>query len=109
VLRLLSGKVSLRKLATGLARALRPPPPPTSLARDVAEGLSRFDGMVRIVVAGRDRTAQAFLATWDAGDPRLARCPQASHAFVEAVSRQWLLAQLLSALEDEQARQLDMG
>lgn len=109
VLRLLSGKVSLGKLATGLARALRPPPPPTSLARDVAEGLARFDGPARILLAGRDRTAQAFLGTWDAGDPRLARCPQASHAFVEADSRQWLLAQLLSALEDEQARQLDMG
>lgn len=109
VLRLITGKVSLTKLAGGLLRALRPPPPPTSLAQDIAAGLARFNGPVRILLAERDRTAQAFLATWDATDPRRAHCPGASHAFVEPTARDWLLAQLLDALENEQARQLDMG
>lgn len=109
LVRLLTGKVSLTKLAGGLLRALRPPPPPTSLAQDIAAGLARFNGPTRILLAERDRTAQAFLATWDANDSRLAHCPGASHAFVEPEARDWLLAQLVAALEDEQARQLDMG
>lgn len=109
LLRLVTGKVSLTKLAGGLVRALRPPPPPTSLAQDITAGLARFDGPVRLLLAERDRTAQAFLATWDAADPRLAHCPGASHAFVEPAAREWLLAQLLAALEDKQARQLDVG
>lgn len=109
LLRLVTGKVSLTKLAGGLLHALRPPPQPTSLAQDIAAGLSRFSGPVRLLLAERDRTAQAFLATWDAADPRLVHCPGASHAFVEPAARDWLLEQLLAVLEDEQARQLDMG
>ena len=107
--RLVSGGVSLTKLGKGLGRAARPAPPPTTLASDIAAGLAPFPGPVRILLAERDRTAQAFLAHWDAADPRLRRCPGASHAFVEPAAREWLLAQLTGALADEQARQLDVG
>jgi exosortase A-associated hydrolase 1 len=108
-LRLVRGQVSLGKLARGLARAAAPAPAPTSLARQIADGLARFRGPVRILIAGRDRTGQAFLAGWDARDPRLAHCPRASHAFVEPEARAWLFDQLVGALADEQARQLDVG
>ena len=63
-------------------------------------GLDQFAGPVRILLADNDRTAQAFLAHWDAADPRLARCPGASHSFVEAHARDWLFEQLSAALSD---------
>jgi exosortase A-associated hydrolase 1 len=44
LVRLASGKVSLRKLARGVRRALRPAPPPSSLARQMTDGLARFAG-----------------------------------------------------------------
>lgn len=100
--RLLSGKVSLGKLAGGVLRALRPAPPPSSLAQQIAAGLAHFTGPARILLAGRDRTAQAFLATWDKADPRLHHCPGASHAFVESAAREWLLTQILEVLQDEE-------
>ena len=98
LVRLATGKVSLRKLAGGIGRAMRPAEPPTSLAVDMAGGLARFAGPVEILLAERDRTAQAFLAAWDAADPRLARCAGASHAFVEPEARAWLLGRILAAL-----------
>jgi hypothetical protein len=62
-------------------------------------GLAGFEGPVRLLIAERDRTGQAFLAAWDEGDRRLVRCPGASHAFAEPASRDWLFEQLLSALK----------
>lgn len=99
LVRLATGKVSLRKLAGGLKRAVSPAPPPTSLAQDIAAGLAAFEGSVRLLLAERDRTGQAFLAGWNADDPRLARCPGASHAFVEPAAREWLFGQIVAALE----------
>jgi exosortase A-associated hydrolase 1 len=107
--RLARGGVSLGKLAKGLVRAAGPAAAPTSLAQQIKTGLEGFSGPVRILLAERDRTAQAFIGAWDKSDARLVHCPGASHAFVEAGSRQWLLEQLLAALADEQARQLDVG
>ena len=98
LLRLATGKISLRKLAGGLGRAIKPAPAPTTLAQDMAAGLARYDGPVRLLIAERDRTGQAFVAAWDAGDPRLARCPGASHAFVEPHAREWLFEQIVAAL-----------
>lgn len=98
LVRLATGKVSLRELAGGLRRAVSPPPPPTSLAEEMRAGLARFDRPVRLLIAERDRTGQAFLAAWDSGDKRLAHCPGASHAFVEPASRDWLFEQLIAAL-----------
>jgi exosortase A-associated hydrolase 1 len=103
-LRLAKGQVSFGKLARSLARAAGPARAPTSLAQDIARGLSEFTRPVRILIAERDRTGQAFLAGWDQTDERLARCPGASHAFVEPEAREWLFSQLCAALADEQAR-----
>lgn len=109
LLRLLRGQVSLRKLARGIGQALRPPPRPSTLAEDLKARLAAFSGPVRILLAGRDRTAQVFAAAWDMADPRIARCSDASHAFAEPDAREWLYDQLLAALADEQAGEFDMG
>jgi len=105
-LRLLRGGVSLPKLAHGLARSVRRAPAPTSLAQTMRASLATFDGPVRILIAERDRTAQAFVAGWDKADPRLRPCPGASHAFVEPHAREWLFEQLIGALSDEEAGEL---
>lgn len=101
LLRLLKGQVDLAKLVRGLARAARPSASPSDLAGTMAAGLRGFTGPVRILIAERDRTGQAFLTIWDRDDPQLHRCPGASHAYVEPEAREWLLRQLLAALEDK--------
>lgn len=98
LLRLLRGGVNLRGLFRSLLGALKPAPPPTGLAQDMKEGLARYSGEVRLLVATRDRTAQAFLAAWNKQDPRLRTCANATHSFVEAEARDWLEAQVLQVL-----------
>jgi hypothetical protein len=98
VARLLGGGVDLGKLARGLVRSLRPVPPPSSLAQEMREGLAGFTGEVRILHATADRTAQVFESAWDKADPRIRRCEGAGHAYVEPAHRDWLKAELLSAL-----------
>lgn len=100
LMRFATGGVSLRKLVGGLAQAVKPAAAPTGLAQEIAAGLARFTGPVRILIAERDRTGQAFLAAWDAKDSRLDRCAGASHAFVEAGAREWLRDRVLQALGD---------
>jgi len=97
LVRLATGKVSLKKLAGGLKRAVAPAPPPTSLAQEMKAGLAHFAGPVSLLVAERDRTGQAFVAAWGE-DERIVRCPGASHAFVEPGARDWLFAQLRASL-----------
>lgn len=98
ILRLLSGKVSLGKLAASLRDALRPAPPPTTLASEMAAGIAEFRGDVRFLIAERDRTAQAFLAAWTKDDPRIRRCAEASHSYAEPHARDWLVEQVLEVL-----------
>jgi len=99
IMRLASGDVNLRKLARGLVRALGPNPPPSSLAKRMAEGLAGFAGPVRILLATADRTAQVFEAAWDRSDPRIRRCEGAGHAYVEPEHRAWLETQIIEMLE----------
>ena len=98
--RLLAGKVSFTKLAGGLRQALAPGGAGGSaLAREMAGGLSGFAGEARILLAERDRTAQAFRENWPGGDWPVETCAGASHAFVEAEAREWLFNQTLAALQ----------
>ncbi|MEY2942694.1 MAG: hypothetical protein RLY97_708 [Pseudomonadota bacterium] len=99
--RLFSGQVSLSGLFSSVFKLLRPPPPPGSLAQDMAKGLAQFSGPVAILIAERDRTAQAFLGAWPKADPRIHHCPPASHSFVEQEARQWLEAQILTVLKGQ--------
>lgn len=107
-LRLLRGGVNLGKLARGLRGAASAAPAPSSLAEEIAAGLAAFPGDVRILLAGRDRTAQAFAASWPPHDPRVSTIAEADHAFSSDLARQWLRSAILAALH-EQARQFDMG
>ena len=96
--RLLTGQVSLGKLFGSLLGALRPKAPPSSLAQDMASGIKDFRSDVMFLIAGRDRTGKAFLATWDKDDPRIRICENATHAYVEPHAREWLEARLVEAL-----------
>lgn len=96
--RLIGGQVSLRKLVASLRVALRPAPPPSSLAQDMAAGIADFTGPVAILLAERDRTAQAFRSAWSASDPRIRICANATHSYVEAQARDWLAEQVLAML-----------
>ena len=96
ILRLLRGGVKIGQLFGSLKSALRPAPPPSSLAQTFATELKAFAGPVTILLAGRDRTAQVFEAGWDKSDPRVRRCAEATHSYVE--SQDWLAAQVLEAL-----------
>jgi exosortase A-associated hydrolase 1 len=98
LMRLVSGGVNLSKLARGVVHALKPPPPPSSLAQEMAEGLAGFPGEVRILLATADRTAQIFEQAWDKSDPRIRRCEGGTHAYVAPEHRNWLEAQLLEIL-----------
>ena len=100
IARLLSGGVDYRKLLRGIARAVGPKAAPSTLAGDLREGLGGFCGPVRILLAEADRTAQVFIENWDESDARIARCPNAGHAYVEPHAREWLEARLLEALSD---------
>lgn len=98
ILRLLTGKVALGPLVRSLFAATKAPPPPSSLAQEMAEGIEWFAGQVRFLVADRDRTGQAFLSAWDKADGRIRRCGDATHSYVEPHAREWLLEQVLDVL-----------
>ncbi|MBX7496228.1 hydrolase 1, exosortase A system-associated [Qipengyuania sp. 6B39] len=98
VLRLLTGGVDLRKLASGVRQASASGPPRSKLAGEMERGLAGFVGPVRILLAENDRTAQVFAERWDSSDSRIVRCPGAGHAYAEAHARTWLREQILEAL-----------
>lgn len=98
IARLLRGGVDLGKLARGMMASLRSAPAPSGLAQEMREGLERFDGKVRILLADQDRTAQLFESAWDRQDPRIAHCPTAGHSYVLPEHRDWLTAQVLGCL-----------
>ena len=97
--RLLTGQVHLAPLLGSLLSAAKPAPAPPSLLAQMKQGLDQFNGPIRILIAERDATAQAFLGLWDRQDPRLKTCPDATHAFVESHARIWLQDQLIAALD----------
>lgn len=96
--RLLTGKVEVGKLTASLVDAAKADAPPSSLAQQMADGIAGFAGPVHLLIAGNDRTGQAFVATWDKHDPRIRTCPDATHSFVEPQARIWLQGQILGVL-----------
>lgn len=97
--RLLTGQVSIAKLARSLvAAAGRRPTAPDGLAAQMAGGIAGFSGPIRFLVAGRDRAGLAFLSNWNKADPRLHTCPKATHSYVEPDSQEWLVTQVLGML-----------
>ncbi|GAA0280105.1 hypothetical protein GCM10009127_21540 [Alteraurantiacibacter aestuarii] len=108
LVRLVTGGVSLAKLAGGLRRALSPPPPPSSLVELLRGGMRQSTLPATYLVAQTDRTGQAFMAACPESKDAWQICENAGHSFSEPHARDWLFNQLLATLE-EQARQLDMG
>lgn len=97
--RLLTGKIALGRLLGGLRAATGQGEQRSGLAERMAAGLSGYAGQVRILIAGRDRAGQSFLAHWDRADPRIRVCPEAGHAFLEPQARDWLYRQVLEVLK----------
>lgn len=108
LLRLLGGGVSLPKLAVGLRRALSAPVSPSGLLWNLQSGFAPFGGNTAILLAPKDRTAQAFMAAWPESADLWQVCADADHGFSSAATSDWLFSQLHSVLQ-EQTRQLDMG
>lgn len=108
ILRLITGGVSLKKLAAGLRQAISPPPPASTLVEAMSKGMQSSTLVPRYLIAGNDRTGQTFMTAW----PRPANgwnvCANAGHSFAEPHARDWLFEQLTGFLH-EQARELDMG
>lgn len=97
--RLLTGKVPIGNMARSLLSALRPAPArPDGLAAEMAQAMSDFQGSVRFLIAGRDRTGLAFRAKRDKADPRIRTCSDATHSYVEPKAREWLLREILAVL-----------
>lgn len=95
--RLLGGGVDLQKLLAGARGAVSRSPRATTLLEEMREGLAAFAGLHAILIAGADRTGQAFSCAWD-DKGGLHFCKQASHAYVEPSARDWLAARILDML-----------
>lgn len=103
--RLLNGGVNLRKLARGLWGARSPAP--ADLAQRLAAGLAGFAGPMRLLIARRDSTAQAFMAAWTSSifdsrpdNVQLLACDSASHSFSDDATRDWFDKQILAGLAE---------
>lgn len=108
VIDLFTGKINLRKLASGLRQATQKQEN-TALSIQLKDGLTRLGKPTRILLASRDTTARAFLAAWNSKDFSGARAlpnitthalDSASHSFADESSKIWLENQLLEALEN---------
>ncbi|MBW8784738.1 MAG: hypothetical protein JF593_08865, partial [Novosphingobium sp.] len=103
LMRLLSGRVKFRAIAPAIAAALAPTRPgKNTLVQEYLRGIGEFTGIVRILLAERDRTAQAFLGKWNRKDPRIRICAGASHSFVEPNAQEWLAREVLGVLAESQ-------
>lgn len=105
---LLTGKINLKKLAGGLAKAASKDAP-SGLAGRIAAALGGTELPVRILLARRDTTALAFYSVWhDASyapvrakaSISLDQIDSASHSFADAASKAWLTEQLLAQLSE---------
>lgn len=96
--RLLTGKVAFGNLARSLFAALQPAPAePDGLAAEMERAMSGFQGAVRFLIAGRDRTGLAFRAKWKA-EADIRTCARATHSYVEPEAQEWLLREILAVL-----------
>ncbi|MFB0611579.1 hydrolase 1, exosortase A system-associated [Aurantiacibacter poecillastricola] len=96
--RLVTGKVRLRKVARSVRRALRGDTTTTHLGEDMADGLASYRGDVLILLAGRDRTAQAFRTNYPLAEENVMICPGADHAFSEPEHADWMTDKIAAML-----------
>lgn len=105
---LFSGKIDLKKLAGGLARAAQKEVP-SGLAQRIGDALSTSTIPATILLASRDTTALAFASAWRGSafdavrqrtDISLHTLDSASHSFADVASKAWLREQIEDALAD---------
>lgn len=105
---LFTGKINLKKLAGGLAKAAKTEAP-TGLATRIADALAATGLETRILLARHDTTALAFHGAWNSpafavvrakANIKLSVVDSASHSFADASSRAWLVEQIEAALEN---------
>jgi exosortase A-associated hydrolase 1 len=110
-LRLMSGGVNVCKLARGIVASRRGHATgDAQLATVLINRLAAIPNRpVRLLVAERDGTGQAFLAAWRGANAASLRaapnvalhlCDTASHSFAEEASRAWLTERVLESLQD---------
>ena len=104
--RLLSGGVSIRKLAKGLRQAANSTDQTSQLTQEMQRAIAPFSGDVSIIISGRDRTGIAFKAAWQ-GKGHVTLKEGADHAF-SSEADQLALQDFVASTLDEQARQLNM-
>lgn len=109
VLRLFTGKVDLKKLATGLNRARANDDQPTQLAGHIADECAVINAPTAIILAEQDRTAMDFAAAWNhdifetaRNNPHITvqKCKSASHSFADPASFEMLKQHILQHLAD---------
>jgi hypothetical protein len=106
---LLTGKIDLKKLAGGLAKAA---------VKEEASGLSmritaRLDTLappIRLLIARHDSTAISFMSAWQSGvfsnarqrsNIKLEIIDSASHSFADQAAKNWLYSQIEAMLRDQ--------
>ncbi|NJM50430.1 MAG: hydrolase 1, exosortase A system-associated [Sphingomonadales bacterium] len=106
---LFTGKIDLKKLLGGLAKATQKDAP-SGLAIQMAAQLSVINVPVRLLLAKRDTTAMAFMGAWNSdvfaavrGHPNicLSSTDSASHSFADDAAKTWLLEQILQEIGSE--------
>lgn len=109
IIDLLMGKVDVKKLASGLAKATVREPV-SDLATRITGNLLERDRPVEILVAERDTTALAFLAAWRSAmfqtvrtraNISLSAYNTASHSFADPTARAWLYVQIERILKQQ--------
>ena len=105
--RLAKGEVSFSSIRRTATQAARGAQPASNLMQEMQAGLTQFGGAVRLVIAGRDRTAQAFRHAYG-GDAPVQIIEEADHAFSSELART-ALYEAVSAFLHEQTGELDMG
>jgi exosortase A-associated hydrolase 1 len=103
---LVTGKINIRKLVHGMAKASKKDTV-SGLATRIAAALAGITVPVHIVIAQKDNTAQAFLSAWHSdafaalrGKPNIClnTIDSGSHSFADPASNAWLREQLSAAL-----------
>lgn len=109
IIDLLTGKINIKKLASGLVKAsVREPV--SVLATRIAANLLKRDRPVEILLAERDTTALAFLSAWQSATFHTVRAKAgvalstydtASHSFADPAARAWLYAHVEQILKQQ--------
>ena len=109
LLDLLTGKIDLRKNWRGGLMKAAQKEEPSGLAQRLAGALSGMNRPVHVLIAARDTTALAFMASWKTGlfdavrnadNCSLELFDTASHSFADAQSKDWLYRQIACKLAE---------